>query len=178
MSSMAAAEGSTRAGSVPKIQATSMHRVGLTRLPPASMEYLMAPSSPSSLASSVNLSPCKYFSKSRLCASQRAWLPFTPASPAMPHLPVLPQPGTPQYAAHESRCFVAGIPRGEFDGLVDGHVRRNVLHVEHLVEREAQDGAVNGAHAVHRPPLGDLREHGIQMFLLLLYPVRKHDGVR
>src|SRR5215212_6265724 len=55
MSSMAAAEGNTRDGSAPKIQATSMHRVGLTRLPPASMEYLMAPSSPSSLVSSVNL---------------------------------------------------------------------------------------------------------------------------
>jgi predicted secreted hydrolase len=38
MSSMAAADGSTRAGSDPKTQATSMQSVGRTRLPPASME--------------------------------------------------------------------------------------------------------------------------------------------
>src|SRR5215212_4738729 len=177
MSSMAAAEGSTRDGSAPKIQATSMHRVGLTRLPPASMEYLMAPSSPSSLVSSVNLSPCRYSSKRRLCASQRTWLPFTPASPTMPHLAVRPQPRTPQHSPHESRRVLAGEPPGKLDGLVDRHVRRYVFHVEHLVEREPQDGAVYGAHAVHRPPFGDLRKHGVQPFLLLFHPTCEPEGV-
>src|SRR5215213_6283091 len=149
MSSMAAAEGNTSDGWAPKIHATSMHRVGLTRLPPASMEYLMAPSSPSSLFSSGNLSPCRYFSKSRLCASQRTWLPFTPASPTMPHLAVRPQPCTPQHSPPESRRVLAGEPPGELDGLIDRHVRRHVVHVEHLVERESQDGTVYGAHTMH-----------------------------
>src|SRR5215204_3555449 len=177
MSSMAAAEGNTRDGSAPKIQATSMHRVGLTRLPPASMEYLMAPSSPSSLVSSVNLSPCRYSSKSRLCASQRTWLPFTLASLAMLHLAVRPQSRTPQHSPHESRRVLAGEPPGELDGLVDRHVRRHVFHVEHLVERKSQDGAVYGAHAVHRPPFGDLRERGVEPFLLLLHSAREPDGI-
>src|SRR5215218_7820949 len=177
MSSMAAADGNTREGSEPKIQATSMQRVGLTRLPPASMEYLMAPSSPSSLASSVNLSPCRYSSKCRLCASQRTPLPFKPASPAMPHLAVRPQAGAPQHAPHEGRRVLAGEPPGELDGLVDRHVRRHVFHVEHLVERKSQDGAVYGAHAVHRPPFGDLRERGVEPFLLLLHSAREPDGI-
>src|SRR5918994_1749668 len=177
MSSMAAAEGNTRDGSEPKIQATSMHRVGLRRLPPASMESLMAPSSPSSLVSSVNLSPCRYSSKSRLCASQRTWLPFTPASPAMPHLAVGPQPRAPQHSPHESRRILAGEPPGKLDGLVDRHVRRHVFHVEHLIERDPQDGTVYGAHAVHRPSFGDLRKRGVEPYLLLLHPAREPDGI-
>src|ERR687898_857563 len=176
MSSMAAAEGSTRAGSAPKIQATSMHRVGRTRLPPASREYLIAPSSPSSLASSVNFSPCRYSSKARLCPSHRTWL--TPASRAMPHPVVHPQPGAPQYPPHESRCVLAGETRGELDGFAYGDFGRNVLHVEHLVEGEAQDSAVDRAHAVHRPPDGDLGEHGVEPFLLPLNPAREPEGVR
>src|SRR5919107_1250260 len=96
MSSMAAAEGSTWEGSAPQIQATSMHNEGRTRLPPASMEYLMASSSPSSRASAVNLRPARYSSKARLCASHLIWLCVTLASPAMSYLTLCPQFRAPQ----------------------------------------------------------------------------------
>src|SRR5215212_1709237 len=177
MSSMAAAEGSTWEGSAPKIQATSMHSVGRTRLPPASMEYLIASSNPPSRSSSVNLSPCRYSSKTRLCVSHRTWLCVMLAPSAMPHLTVNPQPGAPQYPAHERRSLLTGEPRGELDGLVDGDLGRDIVDVEHLVEREAQYGAVYGAHAMHRPSFGDLGEHGIEVFLLLLDPACEPDGV-
>src|SRR5829696_2564122 len=177
MSSMAAAEGSTLAGSAPKIQATSMHKVGRTLLPPASIEYLIASSSPPRGASPVNLRACKYSSKRRRCASHRSWL-FVGLGPiAMPYLAVRPQPCAPQHPADEGRRLLAREPPGELDGLVYGHVGRYVLHVEHLVEREAQDRTVHRAHAVHGPPHGDLGEHGVEPFLLFFDAAREIDGV-
>src|SRR5918997_2743880 len=166
---MAAAEGNTMDGSVPKIQATSMHRVGLTCLPPASMEYLMAPSSPSSLASSVNLRPARYSSKARRCASHLRWLCVPLTSPAMPYLALRPRFRAPQDPPYESRRLVPGEPFGELDRLVYGDVRRDVFDVEHLVEGEAQDRTVHRAHAVHGPPHRDCGEDRIELFLLLLH---------
>src|SRR5918997_4433179 len=156
MSSMAAGEGSTWEGSAPKIQAVSMHSVGRTRLPPASIEYLMASSSPLSRASSVNLSPCKYSSKARLCASHLTWLCVLLTPPAMTHLALRPQLCAPQNSSYEGRRFVTGEPFGELDGLVYRDFGGNVVDVEHLVECEAQDRTVHRAHAVHRPPYRDL----------------------
>ena len=48
----------------------------------------------------------------------------------------------------------------------------------YIVEGEAQDSAVDRAHAVHRPPDGDLGEHGVEPFLLPLNPAREPEGVR
>src|SRR5215218_8865048 len=107
MSSMAAAEGSTWEGSAPKIQAVSIHSAGRTRLPPASIEYLMASSSPPSRASSVNLSPCRYSSKARLCPSHRVWLRVPLAPLAMLHPAVRAYLRPPQDPANERRRLVA-----------------------------------------------------------------------
>src|SRR5918995_1698569 len=154
-----------------------MQRVGRTRLPPASMEYLMASSSPLSRDSRVNLRPRKYSSKTRLCVSHLSWLLIPLAPLAMPHLAARPKPRAPQHPPHERRRLFAGEPRGELDGLVYRHVGRDVIHVEHLVEGEAQNGAVHRAHAVHGPPDGDLREHGIELLLLLLDAAREPESV-
>src|SRR5215212_3952914 len=158
MSSTAAAEGRTWDGSAPKIQAVSIQRAGRTRFPPASMEYLMASSSLPSRASFVNLRPCRYSSKARLCPSHRTWPRVGLAPPAMPHLALRPQLCAPQNAPNEGRRIVAGEALGELDGLVHGDFRGDVVHVEHLVEREAQDRTVHGAHAVYRPPYRDFGE--------------------
>src|SRR5215211_1692682 len=177
MSSMAAAEGSTREGSAPKIQAVSMHSAGRTRFPPASMEYFMASSSPRSLGSSVNLRLCRYSSKARLCPSHLIW-PRVPLAPlAMPHPAVRLDFGAPQNSSHESRRFVAGESPGELDGLVYRDLGGDVVHVEHLVERQAQDRTVHRAHAVHRPPYRDVREHRIELLLLLFYTAGEPDGI-
>src|SRR5215218_950407 len=178
MSSMAAAEGRTWEGSAPQIQATSMHNEGRTRLPPASMEYLMASSSPSSRASAVNLRPARYSSKARLCASHLIWLCVPLASPAMPYLTLRPKFRTPHDPPYESRRLVPGEPFGELDRLVYSDVGGDVLDVEHLVEGEAQDRTVHRAHAVHGPPHRDFGENRIEMFLLLLDSAGEPDRIR
>src|SRR5215211_5297127 len=151
MSSMAAAEGSTREGSAPKIQAVSMHSAGRTRLPPASMEYLMASSSLPSRGSSVKLSPCRYSSTARLCPSHLTSPRVGLAPSGMLHLALCPQLCTPQDSPYESRRIIPGEAPGELDGLVHRDFGGDVVHVSHLVEREAQDRTVHRAHAVHRP---------------------------
>src|SRR5215210_3822763 len=174
---MAAAEGSTWAGSAPKIQATSMHNEGRTRLPPASMEYLMASSSPSRRASSVKLRPARYSSKARLCASHLIWLCFPLASPAMPYLALRPKFRAPQDPPYESRRLVPGEPFGELDRLIYSDVGGDVVDVEHLVEGEAQDRTVHRAHAVHGPPHGDFGEDRIEPILLLFHSAGEPDRV-
>src|SRR3712207_1332717 len=181
MSSIAAAEGSTREGSDPKTQATSMHRVGRTRLPPASIEYRMASSRPSRRRSSVKRSPLRYSSKVRRCASQRDALRVGLAPRlallSMPNLPVRPALRAAQNATHERRRLFAREPLGQLHGLVDGHLRGHVLDKEHLVEREAQDRAVHSVHPVYRPTLRDLGEQRVQILPLLLDPARQPYGV-
>src|SRR5919112_6242854 len=178
MSSMAAAEGSTWEGSAPQIQATSMHNEGRTRLPPESIEYLMASSSPSSRASSVNLRPARYSSKARLCVSHLIWLCVPLASPAMPHLTLRPQFRTAQDSPYECRRLLPGETFGELDRLVYSDVGGDVIDVEHLVKGEAQDRTVYRAHAVHGPTNRDCRENRIQMFLLLLHSTGEPDCIR
>src|SRR5215210_1075359 len=163
MSSMAAAEGSTCAGSSPKIQAVSMHSVGLTRLPPASIEYLIASSSPTSRGSSVKLRPSRYPSKWRLWASHRSALR---APSTMPHLAEDPALGAPQNTADEGGRLVAGEALGELDGLADGDLGRDVLGVDHLEQPEPEDRPVDSAHAVHRPSLRHVGEERIERLLL------------
>src|SRR5215210_5664201 len=143
MSSMAAADGSTRTGSAPKTQATSMHRVGRTRLPPASMEYRMASSRRLRRDSPVKRNSLRYSSKVRLCCSQRSWLRVPLASLAMTHLAVDASLCAPQDAAHEGGGLLARVPPGELHGLVDGDLGGHVLDEEHLVERQPQDRAVH-----------------------------------
>src|SRR5688572_25345249 len=131
MSSIAAADGSTWEGTDPKIQATSIHRVGRTRLPPASIEYRMASSRPTRRRSSVKRSPLRYSSKARRCPSQRdalrvrlaPWLALL----SMPHLPVRPTLRAAQNAAHERGSLLTREPLGELHGLVDGHLRGHVF---------------------------------------------------
>src|SRR5829696_388079 len=177
MSSMAAAEGSTWEGSAPKIQAVSMHRAGRTRLPPASREYLMASSSPPSRASLVNLRPWRYSSKARLCPSHLSW-PRVPLAPlAMLHPAVRLYFSPPQDSPHKRRRLLAGETPGELDGLVHRDLRGDVVHVEHLVEREAQDRTVHSAHAVHRPPYRDFGEQCVDLFLFLLDAAGELDRV-
>src|SRR3712207_2373725 len=144
MSSIAAAEGSTREGSDPKTQATSMHRVGRTRLPPASIEYRMASSRPSRRRSSVKRSPLRYSSKARRCASQRdalrvglaPWLALL----SMPNLPVRPTLRAAQNATHERRRLFTRETLRQLHGLVDGHLRRHVLDrsEEHTSELQSR----------------------------------------
>src|SRR5215210_1724762 len=110
-----------------------MHSAGRTRLPPASIEYLMASSSPPSRASSVNLSPCRYSSKARLCPSHRIWLRVGLALFAITHLAVRSYFRPTQDPAHERRRLVAGEAPCELHGLVDGDFRGDVFDVEHLV---------------------------------------------
>src|SRR5215210_383175 len=174
---MAAAEGSTWAGSAPKIQATSMHNEGRTRLPLASMEYLMASSSPSRRASSVKLRPARYSSKARLCASHLTWLCVPLVSPAMPHLALRPQFRAPQDSPYERRRLVPGETFGELYRLVYRDVGGDVVDVEHLVEGEAQDRTIHRAHAVHGPPHRDFGEERIEMLLLLLHSAGEPDRV-
>src|SRR5215212_3113777 len=174
---MAAAEGSTWEGSAPKIQAVSMHKVGRTRLPPASREYFIATSSPPSRFSSVNLSPLKYSSKARLCSSHLTWPRVPLVSPAMPHLAPRPRVCAPQNTPYEGRGIVAGEAPGELDGLIHCDFGWDVVHVEHLVEREAQDRTVHRTHAVHRPPYRDFGEHHVELFLLLLHTAGDPDRI-
>src|SRR5215204_6306802 len=120
-----------------------MHSAGRTRLPPASIEYLMASSSPPSRASSVNLSPCRYSSKARLCPSHRVWLRVPLAPLAMLHPAVRAYLRPPQDPANERRRLVAREASCELHGFVYCDVSGDVVHVEHLVEREAQDRTVH-----------------------------------
>src|SRR5215204_414002 len=103
MSSMADGEGSTWEGKTKKKQAVYMHSAGSTRFPPASIEYLMASSSPPSRASSVNRSPCRYSSKARLCPSHRIWLRVGLAPLAITYLAVRPYFRPTQDPAYERR---------------------------------------------------------------------------
>src|SRR3712207_3879952 len=121
---MAAADGSTCAGSSPKTQAVSMHSVGLTRLPPASIEYLIASSSPTSRGSSVNLKPPRYPSKALRWDSHRKALR---APSTIRHLAEDPTLGAPQHAADERGRLVAGEALGAVDGLAAGHLGRHVF---------------------------------------------------
>lgn len=84
----------------------------------------------------------------------------------MPHPPLLmspegclPRPS--QNAADELGGLLTGETFGELLRLAYGHLWRHVLDVEHLVEREAQYGAVDYAHAVDRPADRDLAEPSI-----------------
>src|SRR5919107_3107284 len=172
---MAAAEGSTCAGSSPKIHAVSMHRVGRTRLPPASIEYRIASSRPARRGSPVNLRPSRYPSNWRRWPSHRSALW---AASAMRHLAQDPALGAPEYAAHERRRLVAGEAFRELDRLTDGDLGRDVLGVDHLEEPEPEDGAVYGAHAVDGPPFGDLREERVERLPLDVYTAHERDGVR
>jgi len=79
-----------------------------------------------------------------------------------------------QDAADELRRLFAGETLRELLGLVDSHLGGQVLYVQHLVERETQDSTIYGAHAVYRPPEGDLAEPLIEGFTLLLDPTREH----
>src|SRR5918993_125350 len=178
MSSMAAAEGRTWEGSAPKIQATSIQNEGRTRLPRASNEYLMASSSPSSRASSVNLRPARYSSKTRLCVSHLIWLRVPLASSAMTYLTLRPQFSAPQDPSYEGRRLGPGETFGELDRLVYSDVGGDVIDVEHLVKGEAQDRTVYRAHAVHGPTNRDFRENRIEMFLLLLHSTGEPDCIR
>jgi hypothetical protein len=56
------------------------------------------------------------------------------------------------------RCLIAGEALSELDGFVNSYLGGHVLDVEHLEEREAQNRAVDGAHAVNRPSYGDVAE--------------------
>src|SRR4028119_743790 len=171
---MAAADGSTCVGSSPKTHAVSMHRVGRTRLPPASMEYLIASSRPASRGSPVNLRPSRYPSNWRRWPSHRSALW---AASAMTHLAEDLALGAPEYAAHERRRLVAGEAFRELDRLADGDLGRDVLGVDHLREPEPEDGAVDGAHAVDGPPFGDLREERVERLSLNIDTAHERDGV-
>src|ERR687894_85543 len=152
MSSMAAAEGNTSSGCTSNTHATSMHSVGRTRLPPASMEYRMASSRTARRGSSVKRKPRRYSSKVRRCCSQRSWLRVPLASLAMTHLAVGLPLRTSQDPAHERRGLLAGEPLGELHSLVDGDVGGYVLNEEHLAERQPQNRAVHRAHPMYGPP--------------------------
>src|SRR5918998_1266101 len=86
----------------------------------------------------------------------------------------LPEPRLfrpPQDAADELGRLVARETRGQLYRLVHGYLGGYVLDVEHLVEREAQDRAVHGAHPIHWPADRDLTEPFVEDFLLSLDPV-------
>ena len=90
--------------------------------------------------------------------------------------PVVPfglaEPGLlrpPQNAADKLRRLVAGEALCELHGLAHRYLRRYVLDVKHLVEREAQDRAVHRAHPVYRPADGDLAEPPVEGFSLPLH---------
>src|SRR5918997_2861531 len=177
MSSMAAAEGRTCEGSSPKTHAVSMQSVGRTRLPPASIEYLMASSSSSSRGSAVKRSPCRYSSKERRCCSQRTRLCVPLASLDIPYLTVRSALGATQDPAHERGRFIAGETLGELHRLVDSDVGGYVVHMEHLVERKAQDRTVHSAHPADGPTDRDLGEHRVEFLPLLFDPLGEPDGV-
>src|SRR5918998_1709550 len=83
----------------------------------------------------------------------------------------LPEPRLfrpPQDAADELGRLVARETRGQLYRLVHGYLGGYVLDVEHLVEREAQDRAVHGAHPIHWPADRDLTEPFVEDFLLSL----------
>src|SRR4028119_2265933 len=174
MSSMAAADGSTCAGSSPKTQAVSMQSVGLTRFPPASMEYLIASSKLARRGSPVNRKPCRYPSKARRCDSQRSPL-FNLLAMGYP---AMGQPlRAAQHAPDKGGRLVAGEALRELDGLSHGHARGHVTDMEHLVEGEAQDRTLHRAHAVHRPPFRDLREQPVEGVPLRLHAAQQPHGV-
>src|SRR5215207_1210694 len=95
----------------------------------------------------------------------------------MPNLALRSQLSAPQNTPHEGRRFIAGESPGELDGLVYRDLGRNVLHVEHFVQRQAEDRTVHRAHAVHRPPYRDVREHRVELLLLLFYTAGEPDGI-
>src|SRR5918994_846933 len=75
-----------------------------------------------------------------------------------------------QNTADELGRLVAREASGELNRLAHGYLGRHVLDVEHLVEREAQDGTVDGAHPVDRPADRHLPEPPIQSVTLALDP--------
>src|SRR5215212_12156484 len=95
----------------------------------------------------------------------------------MPHLALHSSLSASQNTSHEGGRFFARESPGRLDGLVYRDLGRDVIHVEHLVERQAEDRTVHRAHAVHRPPYRDVGEHRVELLLLLLYAAGEPDGI-
>lgn len=114
-----------------------MHSVGRTRLPPASIEYRIASTSPANRRSSEKPSPCKYASNARRWDSHRP----AEADPVAPlstlDLPTLKLRRAAQHAPDERGRLLARKPDGDLHGLAHGYLRRHVVHVEHLVQGNA-----------------------------------------
>src|SRR5829696_8754192 len=135
----------------------------------------MASSSPPRRSSSVKRKPRIYSSNVRRCRSQRIALRARLTRLAMSH----PHPvhHSSQDTTNEGGGLLAREPLGQLHSLADGDLGGNIVHGAHLVERQPQDSAVDGAHPVYGPADRDLREEGVQVILLPLDATCQSHGV-
>jgi len=83
-----------------------------------------------------------------------------------------------QHAVHELRGFIfAAEILCQINGLVDCNGDGDLFHVHHLVAGQAQDGAIDGGHAVHGPVLRIRLDMRIQLRKMLRRAPHQEIGV-
>ena len=70
-------------------------------------------------------------------------------------------------AVDEPARLGGAVPLGQLERLVDGDLGRDLGAEEHLVGAQPEDVAVDGGHAVEPPVLGHLRDHLVDLGLVL-----------
>src|SRR5205823_14445097 len=83
-----------------------------------------------------------------------------------------------EYAVYEAGSVGAAELLGRLDGLVDGHFGGHVLAVKQLVERHAQDVALQRRDAVERPSHRVALDQRVELRLMLCGPFRELAGER
>ena len=67
---------------------------------------------------------------------------------------------------------------GNFQGLVDRNLGRNLAAVFHFIHCNAENIAVNGRHPLHAPVMGIIREQCVNVFHVAAYAGNEFPGIR
>src|SRR5919198_4897343 len=82
-----------------------------------------------------------------------------------------------EHAVDEAAGVVGGVALGQVDRLADGDAERDLGPPAEFIDSYAEEVAVDDRHPVDRPPVGELRDDGVDLITVLLHAPGQLDGV-